>query len=90
MSGLSIPPAVLSFLTRWRRRRHPRHVAGGGRDRPPLQERTARQKVVLDTALENMSQGLCMFDADGRILLFNERYGDDDGPRPACRSTAVC
>ena len=33
-----------------------------------------RQKVVLDTALENMSQGLCMFDADGRILLFNERY----------------
>ena len=35
-----------------------------------------RQKVVLDTALENMSQGLCMFDADGRILLFNEHYGE--------------
>ncbi len=33
-----------------------------------------RQKVLLDTALENMSQGLCMYDADGRILLFNERY----------------
>jgi diguanylate cyclase (GGDEF)-like protein/PAS domain S-box-containing protein len=33
-----------------------------------------QQKILLDTALENMSQGLCMFDADGRIALFNERY----------------
>jgi diguanylate cyclase (GGDEF)-like protein/PAS domain S-box-containing protein len=33
-----------------------------------------RQQVLLDSALENMSQGLCMFDANGRILLFNERY----------------
>jgi diguanylate cyclase (GGDEF)-like protein/PAS domain S-box-containing protein len=32
------------------------------------------QKILLNAALENMSQGLCMFDADGRILLFNERY----------------
>ncbi|MBR0754536.1 EAL domain-containing protein [Bradyrhizobium jicamae] len=35
-----------------------------------------KQKLVLDTALENMSQGLCMFDADGRIMHFNERYGE--------------
>ena len=33
-----------------------------------------QQKDLLDTALENMSQGLCMFDADGRIVLFNERF----------------
>ena len=33
-----------------------------------------QQKMLLDTALENMSQGLCMFDADGRIVLYNERY----------------
>ena len=33
-----------------------------------------QQKILLDAALENMSQGLCMFDADGRIVLFNERY----------------
>ena len=32
-----------------------------------------QQKILLDTALENMSHGLCMFDADGRIMLFNER-----------------
>ena len=33
-----------------------------------------QQKILLDTALENMSQGLCMFAADGRIVLFNARY----------------
>jgi diguanylate cyclase (GGDEF)-like protein/PAS domain S-box-containing protein len=33
-----------------------------------------QQKLLLDTALENMSQGLCMFDAEGNISLFNERY----------------
>jgi diguanylate cyclase (GGDEF)-like protein/PAS domain S-box-containing protein len=32
------------------------------------------QKMLLDTALETMSQGLCMFDADGRIVLCNDRY----------------
>jgi diguanylate cyclase (GGDEF)-like protein/PAS domain S-box-containing protein len=33
-----------------------------------------QQEFLLDAALENMSQGLCMFDADGRIVLCNERY----------------
>jgi PAS domain-containing protein len=33
-----------------------------------------KQEILLDSALENMSQGLCMFDAEGRIQLFNERY----------------
>ena len=32
------------------------------------------QQMLLDAALQNMSQGLCMFDAAGRIVLFNERY----------------
>jgi diguanylate cyclase (GGDEF)-like protein len=71
--GIAISPATLSFL-----------VAGSAvvilfislsvaamdrRAKSALRE----QKVLLDTALENMSQGLCMFDAEGRILLFNER-----------------
>ena len=34
------------------------------------------QKILLDLAITNMSQGLCMFDAEGRILLFNQRYVD--------------
>ena len=33
-----------------------------------------QQKILLDTALETMSQGLCMFNADGRIVLCNDRY----------------
>src|SRR5712672_488642 len=28
----------------------------------------------LQAALNGMPQGLCMFDADGRIVLFNQRY----------------
>jgi diguanylate cyclase (GGDEF)-like protein/PAS domain S-box-containing protein len=33
-----------------------------------------QQKILLDTAFETMSQGLCMFNADGRIVLCNDRY----------------
>lgn len=38
------------------------------------QGKLGRQKILLDTALENMSQGLAMFDAEGRVILWNERY----------------
>ncbi|MET4390513.1 diguanylate cyclase (GGDEF)-like protein [Bradyrhizobium sp. F1.4.3] len=74
ISGLSIPPASMSFLTA------SAAVAiiaialvSALLDRKSKGE-LGRQQVVLDTALENMSQGLCMFDTDGKILLFNERY----------------
>jgi diguanylate cyclase (GGDEF)-like protein len=30
--------------------------------------------VRIDAALNNMSQGLCMFDSDGRLVICNERY----------------
>ncbi len=33
-----------------------------------------QQKIQLDTALNNMSQGLNMFDAEGRLVVCNERY----------------
>ncbi len=72
--GLATSPTVLSFL-----------VAGAAlvifgisvlaaaMDRG-AKRALGRQKVLLDGALENMSQGLCMFDAEGRILLYNDRY----------------
>jgi diguanylate cyclase (GGDEF)-like protein/PAS domain S-box-containing protein len=41
------------------------------------------QKYLLDTALENMLQGLCMFESDGRIMLFNDRYAKMTGLSPA-------
>jgi diguanylate cyclase (GGDEF)-like protein/PAS domain S-box-containing protein len=37
-------------------------------------DRLREQKVLLDTALENMSHGLCMCDPDGRIVLFNQSF----------------
>jgi diguanylate cyclase (GGDEF)-like protein/PAS domain S-box-containing protein len=72
--GLTISPGTLSFLvaavafiilgiT----------LAGAAMDRQ-AKSALRRQKMLLDTALENMSQGLCMYDAEGRIQLFNERY----------------
>ena len=31
----------------------------------------SQQKLQLDAALNNMTHGLCMFDAEGHIVLFN-------------------
>jgi diguanylate cyclase (GGDEF)-like protein len=41
---------------------------------------TANAKV--DVALKNMSQGLCMFDADERLVVANERYAQMYGLAP--------
>jgi methyl-accepting chemotaxis protein len=38
------------------------------------QRRLGAQNLRLSTALDNMSQGLCMFDAQTRIVLCNNRY----------------
>ncbi|MBR1064180.1 EAL domain-containing protein [Bradyrhizobium liaoningense] len=74
ISGLSIPPASLSILTASAAAAIIAiALAAALLDRRAKGE-LGRQQVVLDTALENMSQGLCMFDADGKIQLFNERY----------------
>ncbi|UFW46946.1 MULTISPECIES: bifunctional diguanylate cyclase/phosphodiesterase [Bradyrhizobium] len=74
VSGLSIPPASLSILTASAAAAIIAiALAAAVLDRRAKGE-LGRQQVVLDTALENMSQGLCMFDADGKIQLFNERY----------------
>jgi diguanylate cyclase (GGDEF)-like protein/PAS domain S-box-containing protein len=40
------------------------------------QELSERQKLQLDAALANMSQGLCMFDAEQRLIVCNKRYAD--------------
>lgn len=73
ISGLSIPPASLSILTASAAAAIIAiALAAALLDRRAKGE-LGRQQVVLDTALENMSQGLCMFDADAKIQLFNER-----------------
>ncbi|MEX0842102.1 MAG: EAL domain-containing protein [Xanthobacteraceae bacterium] len=41
-----------------------------------------KQKTRLDTALRNMHQGLLMFDAAGRLILFNDRFCEIYGLAP--------
>src|SRR5215468_10290812 len=52
--------------------------------------RAARaHNILLDSALNNMSQGLCMFDAEARLVVCNRRYIDmyglsTDVVKPGC------
>ena len=38
-----------------------------------------RQKLHLDAAIANMSQGLCMFDANQQLIVCNQQYADTYG-----------
>jgi diguanylate cyclase (GGDEF)-like protein len=38
------------------------------------QNQLQRQKLMLDTAINNMGEGLCMFDAEKRLVVCNDRY----------------
>jgi signal transduction histidine kinase/ActR/RegA family two-component response regulator len=44
------------------------------RERERTAELLREQTFKLDTALNNMSQGLCMYDAEGLVVLCNQRY----------------
>ena len=50
-------------------------------------EQLREQSLRFDVALSNMSQGLCMFDAEQRLIVCNRRYaelyGSDRGTDPA-------
>ncbi len=41
-----------------------------------------KQNVLFEASLNNMSQGLCMFDADTRLMIFNRRYLEIYGLSP--------
>jgi len=47
-------------------------------------ERLEAINVRLDTALANMSQGLCLFDAEGRLAVVNQRYSELFHLPPGC------
>ena len=63
--GLLLSGILTSLIWTVRRHSHKLQLAN---------DELQQQKIMLDAALENMSQGLCMFDPDGRTVLFNERY----------------
>ena len=53
-----------------------------------------RQKLQLDAALDNMSQGLCLFDAEQRLVVCNKRYIeiyglDDERTKPGTPFRAI-
>jgi PAS domain S-box-containing protein len=66
---LTLVIVILSwFFANESRRRHQQELTAHA------EEQVREQKVLLEAALQNMSHGLCMFDAKGRIVLFNEHY----------------
>jgi diguanylate cyclase (GGDEF)-like protein/PAS domain S-box-containing protein len=50
-------------------------IVGAFADRAS-EEKARKQNLLFDAALNNMSQGLLMFDAENRLILFNQRYLD--------------
>jgi len=40
------------------------------------QKELQQQKLMLDTAINNMGEGLCMFDAEERLVVCNDRYAE--------------
>ena len=68
-----------------------RLVTGGGwvsthediSERKHAEVKISEQKLQLDTAVDNMAQGLLMFDASDRLALWNQRYIDMYGVSPS-------
>jgi diguanylate cyclase (GGDEF)-like protein len=60
---------AIGFATRYQIR-----LDRSQRDLRRLNEEISRQNVRFDAALTNMSSGLAMFDAEGRLTVWNERY----------------
>ena len=46
------------------------------------EEEIAKQALRLETAITNMSQGLCMFDGEQRVVVANRRYAEIYGLTP--------
>ena len=46
------------------------------------EQRLALEKLRLDTALNNMTQGLLLYDSSGRIVIYNQRYLEMYGLSP--------
>ncbi len=69
--GMSLVGAIAdTFLTR-----HKQQFARARRELiAESREQLREQNIRLDTALNNMSQGLCMFNANEEVVVFNRRF----------------
>ena len=73
-------------------RGHHRREAPAQRAAASASASSHSQNMRFDAAVNNMSQGLCMFDREQRLVICNRRYADiyslpPDmvGPAPRCR-----
>ena len=60
---------MLTFVIAWQSQRRRRQEIAAH-----AQHKVAEQHETLDLAMRSIAQGLCMFDASGRIVLCNRRY----------------
>ncbi|MGH6767709.1 MAG: MHYT domain-containing protein [Xanthobacteraceae bacterium] len=72
ISPFSIPPTLLSLAVAIAAAA----VLGASLAAAFVDRRTRERNAQLASALDNMTQGLCMFDASGRLIICNERYLD--------------
>ena len=59
------------------------------RQHDAAQRKLSEKSQHLDTAINNMTQGLLLFDASGRLVICNQRYIDMFGVSPGCRQTRL-
>src|SRR3954452_2322168 len=72
ISGIALALVITAVVIAWR-----------ALDARAVFEREVElRKAQLDTAIEHMSQGLVMFDAEGRVLLLNNLYLEMYGLSP--------
>src|SRR5262249_20897653 len=78
IAGVAVAILGMSLIGAISDRRLAVHVDDFARDRRQLIEQSEEmlheQHLRLSTAIGNMSQGLLMFDAEGQLLICNERY----------------
>jgi diguanylate cyclase (GGDEF)-like protein len=93
IAGVAVAILGMSLIGAITDRRLAVHADDFARDRRQLieqsQEMLREQHLRLSTAIGNMSQGLLMFDAEGRLLVCNDRYIEMYGlareeVRPGC------
>ena len=93
IAGVAVAILGMSLIGAVSDRRLAVHADDFARDRRQLieqsEEMLREQHLRLSTAIGNMSQGLLMFDADGRLLMCNDRYTEmyglpRDTVKPGC------
>jgi PAS domain-containing protein len=51
-------------------------------ERQKLNATLEQQNLCFDAALENMCQGFCLFDSEGRLVIANDRHAEMYGLAP--------